>query len=76
MEFHRIRVYFCLPCGRKDIMLMNWGTQPQVYKKGIVVGHLEPANIVSRDDQIWKDFWEQLPDCSVEGVVRMYQTEN
>ena len=58
------------------VLLMNWGTQPQVFRKGTVVGHLEPVNIVSRNDPIWKDFWEELPDCSVEGVVRMCQTEN
>ena len=54
----------------------NWGTQPQVFRKGTVVGHLEPVNIVSHNDPIWKDFWGELPDCSVEGVVRMCQTEN
>ena len=53
------------------VPLMNWGTQPQVFRKGTVVGHLEPINIVSRDDPIWKDFWGELPDCSVEDVVRM-----
>ena len=58
------------------VPLMNWGTQPQVFRKGTVVGHLEPVNIVSHDDPIWKDFWGELPDCSVEGVVRMCQTEN
>ena len=58
------------------VPLMNWGTQPQVFRKGTVVGHLEPVNIMNRDDPIWKDFWGELPDCSAEGVVRMCQTEN
>ena len=47
-----------------------------MFRKGTVVGHLESVNIVSCDDPIWKDFWGESPDCSVEGVVRMCQTEN
>ena len=38
------------------VPLMNWETQPLVYRKGTVVGHLEQASLVDHDDSIWKDY--------------------
>ena len=37
------------------VSLMNWGTQPQVFRKGTVIGHLEQASIATYNDPIWKD---------------------
>ena len=57
------------------VPLMNWGTQPQVFRKGTVIGHLEQASIATYDDPIWKDYWEELP-YSDEGIVRICQSKN
>ena len=57
------------------VPLMNWGTQPQVFRKGTVIGHLEQASIATYDDPIWKDYWEELP-YSGEGIVRICQSKN
>ena len=61
--------------GLSKVSLMNWGTQPQVFRKGTVVGHIEQAKIVGHDDQIWRDNWEELP-YSATGMVRMCHSEN
>ena len=58
------------------VPLMNWGTQPQVFKKGTIVGYVEQANLVGHDDPNWKDHWEELPEYSDETMVRMCQMEN
>ena len=60
--------------GLSKVSLMNWGTQPQVFRKGTVVGHIEQAKIVGHDDQIWRDNWEELP-YSATGMVRMCHSE-
>ena len=63
-------------CDSQELIkvpLMNWGTQPQVFRKGTVVGHLEKVSIANHEDPIWKDYWEELP-CSGEGMVRMCQS--
>ena len=54
---------------------MNWGTQPQVFRKGTVVGHLEQTSIATYDDPIWKDYWEELP-YNDKSMVRMCQSES
>ena len=61
--------------GLSKVSLMNWETQPQVFRKGTVVGHIEQAKIVGHDDQIWRDNWEELP-YSTTGMVRMCHSEN
>ena len=61
--------------GLSKVLLMNWGMQLQVFRKGTIVGHIEQAKIVGHDDQIWGDNWEELP-YSTEGMVRMCQSEN
>ena len=58
------------------VSIMNWGTQPQVFKKGTIVGYIEQASLVGHSDPIWKDHWEELPEYSDESMVRMCQTEN
>ena len=58
------------------VPLVNWGTQPQVFKKGTVIGYVEQASIVDHGDSIWKDHWEELPEYSDEVLVRMCQAEN
>ena len=61
--------------GLSKVSPMNWGTQPQVFRKGTVVGHIEQAKIVGHNDQIWRDNWEELP-YSATGMVRMCHSEN
>ena len=58
------------------VPLVNWGTQPQVFKKGTVIGYVEQASIVDHGDSIWKDHWEELPEYSDKVLVRMCQAEN
>ena len=58
------------------VPIMNWGTLPQVFKKGTIVGNVEQASLVGHSDAIWKDHWEELPEYSDESMVRMCQTEN
>ena len=58
------------------VPLVNWGTQPQVFKKGTVIGYVEKASIVGHGDSLWKDHWEELPEYSDEVLVRMCQAEN
>ena len=50
--------------------------QPQVFKKGTVIGYVEQASIVDHGDSIWKHHWEELPECNDEVLVRMCQAEN
>ena len=61
--------------GLSKVLLMNWGMQSQVLRKGTVVGHMERAKIVGHDDRIWGDNWEELP-YSTEGMVRICHSEN
>ena len=61
--------------GLSKVLLMNWGMQPQVFRKGTIVGHMEQAKIVGHDDQIWGDNWEESP-YSTEGMVRICHSEN
>ena len=58
------------------VPLMNWGLQPRVFRKGTVVGYLQQASVVGHDDSVWKDYWEELPEYSVESMVRMCQMQN
>ena len=46
--------------GLSKVLLMNWEMQPQVFRKGTIVGHMEQAKIVGHDDRIWGDNWEEL----------------
>ena len=34
--------------GLSKVLLMNWGMQPQVFRKGTIVGHMEQAKIVGK----------------------------
>ena len=61
--------------GLSKVLLMYWGMQPQVLRKGTIVGYMEQAKIVGHDDQIWGDNWEELL-YSTEGMVRICHSEN
>ena len=61
--------------GLSKVLIMNWGMQPQVFRKGTIVGYMEQAKIVGHDDHIWGDNWEELP-YSTEGMVRICHNEN
>ena len=50
--------------------------QPQVFKKGTVIGYVEQASIVDHGDSIWKHHCEELPEYNDEVLVRMCKAEN
>ena len=61
--------------GLSKVLLMNWGMQPQVLRKGTIVGHMEQAKIVCHDIRVWGDNWEELL-YSTKGMVRICHSEN
>ena len=66
-------------CGSKTlcrIPLINWGTQPQVFKKGTVIGQLEEARLVEHGDSLWNSLWEEPPKSIEEQSVRMCQVSD
>ena len=58
------------------MLLVNWETQLQMFKKETVIEYVEQASIVGHGDLIWKDHWEELPEYSDKVLVRMCQNEN
>ena len=66
-------------CGSQTlcrITLINWGTQPQVFKKGTVIGQLEEASLVEHGDPLWNSLWEESPKSIEEQSVRMCQVSD
>ena len=66
-------------CGSQTlcrIPLINWGTQPQVFKRGTVIGQLEEASLVEHDDPLWNSLWEEPPKRAEEQSVRMCQVSD
>ena len=66
-------------CGSQTlcrIPLVNWGTQPQVFKKGTVIGQLEEASLVEHGDPLWNSQWEEPPKSAEEQSVRMCQVSD
>ena len=58
------------------IPLINWGTQPQVFKEGTVIGQLEEASLVENGDSLWNSLLEEPPKRVEEQSVRMCQVHD
>ena len=41
-----------------------------MFKKGTIGGYVEQASLVGHGDPIWKDHWEELPECGNESMAR------
>jgi len=58
------------------ILLINWGTHLQVFRKGTVIGKLEEASLVEHSDPLWNSLWEESPEYSEEQSVRVCQVKS